>query len=279
MGRNRYDVIVIGGGLYGCVLALQARQRGRRVTLLEKESDLLRRASYANQARIHQGYHYPRSLLTALRSRVNFPRFAVDFAECVHAGFDKYYAVARHQSKVTADQFRLFCQRIGAPLAPAPRAVKELFDPVLIEEVFRVTEHAFDAVRLRQLLWRALHEAGVDVRLHARVLRIEPYGGELSVLVRGPGSEGSYLAGLVCNCTYSQINQVLQDSGLPLVPLKHELTEMALVRVPGEFQGLGITVMDGAFFSLMPFPPRGLHSLSHVRYTPHQYWRRVPRCA
>ena len=30
--------------------------------------------------------------------------------------------------------------------------------------------------------------------------------------------------------------------------------------------------MDGPFFSLMPFPPRGLHTLSHVRYTPHMQW-------
>jgi hypothetical protein len=27
--------------------------------------------------------------------------------------------------------------------------------------------------------------------------------------------------------------------------------------------------MDGPFFSFMPFPSKGLHTLSHVRYTPH----------
>ena len=37
-------------------------------------------------------------------------------------------------------------------------------------------------------------------------------------------------------------------------------------------KGLGITVMDGPFFSMMPFPARGLHTLSHVRYTPHMHW-------
>ena len=31
--------------------------------------------------------------------------------------------------------------------------------------------------------------------------------------------------------------------------------------------------MDGPFFSLMPFPPKKVHSLSHVRYTPHYEWR------
>jgi len=32
-------------------------------------------------------------------------------------------------------------------------------------------------------------------------------------------------------------------------------------------------VMDGPFFSMMPFPARGLHTLSHVRYTPHLHWQ------
>jgi hypothetical protein len=30
--------------------------------------------------------------------------------------------------------------------------------------------------------------------------------------------------------------------------------------------------MDGPFFSLQPFPARGLHSFTHVRYTPHEWW-------
>ena len=30
--------------------------------------------------------------------------------------------------------------------------------------------------------------------------------------------------------------------------------------------------MDGPFFSVMPFPALGLHSLSHVSYTPHESW-------
>ena len=51
---------------------------------------------------------------------------------------------------------------------------------------------------------------------------------------------------------------------------------MALMQVPPALHGLGITVMDGPFFSLMPFPARGLHTLSHVRYTPHLHWNDQP---
>ena len=52
---------------------------------------------------------------------------------------------------------------------------------------------------------------------------------------------------------------------------------MALVQMPDELRNLGITVMCGPFFSCMPFPARGLHTLSHVRYTPHGSWQEVER--
>ena len=48
---------------------------------------------------------------------------------------------------------------------------------------------------------------------------------------------------------------------------------MALMQMPAALAGLGVTVMDGPFFSMMPFPARGLHTLSHVRYTPHCNWQ------
>jgi hypothetical protein len=41
------------------------------------------------------------------------------------------------------------------------------------------------------------------------------------------------------------------------------------VDLPSALRGKGITVMDGPYFSLMPFPSTPYHTLSHVRYTPH----------
>lgn len=48
---------------------------------------------------------------------------------------------------------------------------------------------------------------------------------------------------------------------------------MALMQAPDVLKEIGVTVMDGPFFSMMPFPARGLHTLSHVRYTPHFSWK------
>ena len=67
-----YENIIVGGGAYGCYAALRLAASGAgKCLIVEKGEDLLGLASYANQARVHNGYHYPRSVLTALRSRVN----------------------------------------------------------------------------------------------------------------------------------------------------------------------------------------------------------------
>jgi glycine/D-amino acid oxidase-like deaminating enzyme len=95
---------------------------------------------------------------------------------------------------------------------------------------------------------------------------------ELEVGVAGPTTEGALVTRLVFNCTYSGLNQLGGGFAGVRTGLKHEITEMALLDVPPALRELGVTVMDGPFYSLMPFPARSLHTLSHVRYTPHLDW-------
>ena len=266
-----YDVAVIGGGFYGCAFALFAREQDERVVLIEKEADLLTRASYANQARVHHGYHYPRSVMTAQRSAINFPRFVEEFRACLDESFEMVYAIAR-DSKVTADQFVRICERIQAPIKAAPDRYRQLFDDSLIERVFVVNEVAFDAVRLRALFKQKLEAMGVDV-LHGGIVdKVIPCdeGHGLDVVMAPESSR--LCARRVINCAYAQINTILRNSGLPLVPLKHEISELPLVEVPAPLKAVGVTVMDGPYFSAMPFPPKGLHTLHHVRYSPHDFW-------
>lgn len=271
--HQRYDVVVAGGGYFGCSIALALAEQGNRVLLCEARARLLERASYHNQARIHQGYHYPRSVLTALRSRVNFPHWVDGYRGCIVDDFDQYYAIARAHSKVSASQFSRFMGRIGAPLFPAPPEISSLFNPALTAQVWRVREYAFDAVKLRGMMEEKLAAAGVEVSLETPVARLESRGGGIAVYMEGPEGQLLVEAKHVFNTTYSQINPLLARSSLPGIRLKHELAEMALVEVPEPLQKSGITMMCGPYFSLMPFPALGKHTLSHVRYTPHASWQ------
>jgi glycine/D-amino acid oxidase-like deaminating enzyme len=241
--------------------------------LVEQEDRLLARASHTNQARIHNGYHYPRSFRTGYRSRINLPRFARDWEGAVRSDFTALYAIAT-DSRVTGAQFVSFCHAIGARFTPADGDVRALFDPQRISHVFVVEEFAFDAGVLRELLVADLERAGVDVRTGTRCTHVNRAGDGLEVSTTPTfGSGGDTLAAdYVFNCTYAGLNQVERSvAGMPS-GLKHEITEMPLVKMPPELRPFAITVMDGPFFSVMPFPTRGLHTLSHVRYTPHASW-------
>jgi glycine/D-amino acid oxidase-like deaminating enzyme len=267
------DAVVVGGGFYGARLAAMLGDLGRRVLLVEREPVLLARASLRNQARVHNGYHYPRSILTSMRSRLNYARFVDEYAGCVDRSFPHYYAIGRRMSKITAAQFTEFCRRIGAPLSPAAPTVKKLFDADRIDSVFEVQECAFDATELRRRLVRELADAGVDVALNTEASRIVSRGDGGATVTLEQGKDQSQVgARLVLNCTYSRLNRLLVNSAASLIPMKHELTELALVEPPIELAGAAVTVMDGPFFSLMPYPSRGLFTLSHVRYTPHCSW-------
>jgi glycine/D-amino acid oxidase-like deaminating enzyme len=257
------EALVIGAGFYGAEIALELRRIGfDRVVVAEREPGILRRASYVNQARVHNGYHYPRSLGTAERSRINFETFVSDYAPAVLHEMEAVYAIAAG-SRVSAAQFETFCRVVGASCRPAPGRIAALFEPGMVEEAFLTRELAFDARRLAGRLLRALEDARVDLRLgqEARVLGWDGRHVEVAV------GERVERAAYVFNCTYSE----LEFTGAPLrAALKRELAEMLLIEPPPALRGVGITVMDGPFFSTMPFPAEGLHSLSHVSYTPHE---------
>ncbi len=268
-------ILVIGGGFFGMYLAETLSRAGHEIKIIESASGFMTRASLANQARVHNGYHYPRSVLTALRSRVLFPRFTAEFQDCIDAEFEQYYLIGKSLSKVSAQQFLKFCERIGAPCRMAPPRVQKFTNPALIEACFATVEYAFDAVKLRDVMAKRLMEAQVKTVFNAAAQSVSAHKDGLSVQIHHHAADRreDIFAHHVFNCTYSHMNFLLANSQIELIPLKHEMTELCLVQVPEAFKNLGMTVMCGPFFSFMPHPASGLHSFSHCRYTPHYEWK------
>lgn len=263
------DFLVIGGGFYGCSLALFLRSLSDRVVLLEAGDRLMNRASRVNQARVHTGFHYPRSALTAVKSMVLHRRFAQDFPEAVVDDFQMLYAIARRRSKVSAKRFHRMFADMGAPIRPADPSQSALLNPDTIEAVFACSEYAFDYSVLRARMAERLATSRVNLLMGAEVVHLEERPDEVVAEL----ADGRTLhARFAFNVTYAQINTMLRAAGLPQAAVKHELAEVALIRPPEPLGHYGITIMDGPFLSMMPYPAERLHSLTHVRYTPHASW-------
>ena len=264
----RCDRIIIGGGLYGLYSALLCGRKGMEVVVLEHDSGAFKRATYINQARVHMGYHYPRSYSTAIKSAHYFERFVKDYAECILFEFDQVYATSANFSWTNAAQFKKFCK--DAEIRCDEVSVDSYFKNNMCDGAFLTKEYTYDANILCEMLKKELVKLP-NVKLWYNV-RIEEIIKESKYyVINGKKGYDTFLleAPFVLNATYASVNQICNIIGATPFKIKYELCEIILCNVGDRLKDVGITVMDGPFFSIMPFGKTGYHSLTSVTFTPH----------
>lgn len=270
---ERFDKIIIGAGLYGLYAAAFCAERGQRVLVLEYDDAPFQRATYINQARVHMGYHYPRSLTTAVKSAGYFRRFTEDFGFCIHDKFEQIYATSGKFSWTNAKQFQEFCR--AAEIKCEEVASSKYFKDGMCDGAFLTEEYTYDAKILQKYYEdRLFGNSAVTFLFHARIDKIVKRE-ETYEIVLADGK--SYETGYVLNATYASVNQIIgkvEDASSggfagEMFQIKYELCEIILCKPSELLKDIGITVMDGPFFSIMPFGKTGLHSLTAVTFTPH----------
>jgi len=275
MDHNQFSAVVIGGGFYGSLIAtyLKKAKGFEKVLLLEKESDIMTRASSNNQARIHNGYHYPRSIMTANSSHSNFYRFINQWSTSVKKNFINIYAIAKNNSKISSRQFKRFCKEINIPTINANKHYRKLFNLNLVSDIFLTDEFVFDCDKFKELVLKELKENHVQLSLNSKVCSIY-FENEKKICLDflSKGNTETVTSEYVFNCTYSSLNHIDKKKIKTKTLLRHEIAEIALIECPPQLKDIGVTLMDGPFFSSLPFPKKNIHSLSHVRYTPHYQW-------
>ena len=279
-------VLVIGAGLYGRYCADLMKRHGHYVAIVAEDDSMefdqsdTNTASLVNQARIHNGYHYPRSLATALESSKNYERFKKDFEDAV-IDFDQFYAIPKRGSLTSSKQFKDFCDRLNVKCEETKLSM--LTDAV--DKIFETDEVAIDT---RKMMKIASKKFKYDAFYQGRVIKLEPNFGNSVFLndiqrpvlynwtVKAIESSGRsvYLPGsydLIINCTYAGLNKIEKLAEVDETSTRLELCEIAIFRdVDGVLENRGITFMDGPFVSFMPWSQSNLYSLTSVCHTPHE---------
>ncbi|MCR4764276.1 MAG: FAD-binding oxidoreductase [Lachnospiraceae bacterium] len=278
MPRN-YDTIILGAGLYGLYAAKLLALHGRSCLVLEHDATAMRRATWINQARVHNGYHYPRSLSTAKKSAHYYRRFHEDFDFCIRRDFRQIYATSAQFSWTDREQFIAFCRAADIPCRELPAS--DYFHEDLVDGAFLTEEDTYDAGILKDYYLQELAACAdrVTLEFDAHVTEISAADSVFSLRYDSHGTAASASAHTLVNATYASANQVLHlinrglqatdAPALPLFPIKYELCEIILCEPSEQLKDIGITVMDGPFFSIMPFGRTGYHSLTAVTHTPH----------
>ena len=260
-----YDKIIIGAGLYGLYSAWYCGKLGGAIIVLEYDDAPFKRATFINQARVHNGYHYPRSFSTAIKSAHYFKRFNDDYGFSILTKFDQVYATSSEFSWSDAKQFQKFCD--AAHIKCEEVSTNKYFKDGYCDGAFLTEEYTYDAQILKKYFEEKIAELpNVKIQYGARIRSILNNGKEYELEL----NDGTIVKStFVLNATYASVNQIQNMLGFDHFKIKYELCEIILCNVNDKLKDTGLTVMDGPFFSIMPFGKTGYHSLTAVTFTPH----------
>lgn len=240
------EKIIIGAGLYGFYSALYCARKGEKVLVLEKDEEAFMRATYINQARVHMGYHYPRSYSTAIKSANYFERFNRDYGFCIHDSFEQIYAISSDFSWSNAEQFRRFCHATDIKCEDV--STDKYFNDFMCDGAFLTREYTYDAHLLRDYFINELKKyPNVQIKYITDIDMIKNIGNEYEIILN---SGETYKSKFILNSTYASVNQILNMLGFEPFKIKYELCEIILCEVSEKLKNVGITVMDGPFFLL-----------------------------
>jgi len=266
---KKYDYLVIGGGIFGLYTALYLSKQNKRICVLEKEDQFMKKASIVNQARLHAGYHYPRSVATALLSNEYKERFISDHKNFINSKFNKFYAIDRYGSLTNSSQFEKFCKYINIKCEKVD-SVKHIKNN-RIEQLYLTEEYSFDPIMIAEYYKEMISQkSNIYVKMSNTIIEAEKLNDSWSITIFN-SEENNYdkiVANSAINATYYNINTQNILFGMPKIKLMHELTEMVFTHAP-MIKNIGITVLDGQYCSIMPYGLSDLHSLYSVNYSVH----------
>lgn len=240
-------VCVAGGGLFGCTAAVHLARAGHDVHLYEP-NEVMGAASAVNQARTHEGFHYPRSAATVAECQAALTSFRAEYGDAIIDGGRHYYAIAKEGSKVSGLEYVAFCMRHGLSFVDASPT---MINADAVNVVLSVDEARLDLQRLRAIVAQRLQESGVTVHLKSATRSLRSKFDAIVV------------------AAYASTNAVAFDLGARVEPFQFEVVEKPLLRMPSKFRGIGIVVMDGEFCCLDPYGNTDLHVMGHVKHAIH----------
>lgn len=226
---------ILGAGWYGCHLGLSLLADGHDVEIHESSGRIFNGASGSIPARVHQGFHYPRSYSTRIACAQHYEPFMRRYGHLTSAVPINVYAIAQDHSLVDFGTY-LEVLEGRAPFLPiydpSELGLKNVEGAVLTGERHVVTRKA-----------REYFEKALSGRVSFNVPKTS---------VHSPNYDWTI------DCTFCANDAAGVDRYEPCIT--------TILRGP---TNQAVTVMDGPFPSIYPWDEdAGLVSLTSAKYTP-----------
>ena len=262
---SKNKALVIGGGIFGCLIVKQLIENNYKTTLIDKAPSYLLGASCVNQCRVHKGYHYPRDDLTANIVYNDEQKFIELFREGIVHTSNHYYSISRKDSKTSSKEYENFMDKHNLKYSEEmPKNI--LINTEYISNSYKVEEYSFDIYKLRSIVGKWLDNSALNEYFSANILAIDILDdNRYKVVWTINGSIYSEVFGIIVNSTYNNINYIHNIAGLPTNIYQYELCEIFIIKAPRGWREIltGFAVMDGPFCGIMSF---GFDNDNYVLY-------------
>lgn len=239
--------LVIGGGIFGVCAAVELSKNGLETDLFEKRSKLMSGATSVNQNRLHLGYHYPRSIATAKQCLEGIRSFEEYFSDALVSPKENYYAISKKGSKTSFEHYLKFCKSLGL-VYEEKYPNERILNKDEVAGSIKVGERIINLKKMKVTAKRLLTKNGVRVFTNREFKRTD---------------RANYQ--VIVNATYSDINNVNRKLGLATRTYRYDTCNVPIVKLPSELLGVSVTIMDGDFYSILPYAGTPYHLYWNVK--------------
>jgi hypothetical protein len=228
------NIRILGAGFYGCHIALRLISEGHEVEVHDIADRVFAGASGNMPARLHLGFHYPRSKLTRTACQAHAREFEERYGFLTRGVFENVYAIAAYDSLL---DFGTYTQILQSEV-PFDTADPRRLDLCHAEGAVLTSERHVLLDAARDFFTSELGD-----RVHLNV-------------VPGPADDPRW--DMTIDCTFCALDNEDVD--------RYEACLTLLLEGPTD---KAVTIMDGPFPSLYPWDEdQGLSSLTSARWTP-----------
>lgn len=281
-------IAILGAGGLGACTALELSQRGYKVDLYEEHQLPLRRASYANEGKVHVGFIYAmdKSFHTARQMLIGAVHFmdylqrwievkpeemvSTPFYYLVHKGsllnaqelnshYQRCCEVFKELSNGGKKKYLGLFDSLEANLLPKSR-IEGIGNPDYIEDIFETSEYSVEPRYIAKKLTEALaNDPNIQLKLSSKVESVSKVGSYLRVHFTNQGSPQTEDYTEVINSTWNGLLEIDRTMGIePLGTWSHRYKFGNKILVPIQENDLpSCTMVLGAFGDTVNFKDKG----------------------
>ena len=258
---NKLKVCVIGGGIFGLTSAIYLSKFSAKIKIFDKNQKILNGATQFNHNRHHFGYHYPRSIDTALQcinAKKDFDRF---YRNSIDYTFKNFYAISKANSKISYKKFENFCKKTSLNFKNI-ETPKNIFNSDLISKCYIVNEGVYNFNKIKStILNRIKKNKNIKIINNVKVVGYVDQSKTIEYLKSNKLIKENF--DLIINATYESINDhILKNK----IYMEYNLQEMCKLEIKTE--KFGSTILDGEFPSILPIAnKKNEYLFAHVKHS------------